>query len=132
MRKVTRREFVQEAAFGAAALGAWPAKWLGDGRTQKAAVDPEAIRKLAGQIRGRVITPEAAEYETARLVFNRAFDTRPAAIVRCSGAPDVARVLEFVQKQNLPLAVRTGGHNRAGLTACEGGVVMDLSPMNRV
>ena len=53
-------------------------------------------------------------------------------IVRCAGAPDVARALEFAQNQNLPLAVCGGGHNRAGFSVCDGGVVIDLSGMNRV
>ena len=58
------------------------------------------------------------------------FDQRPAVIVRCAGAPDVARALEFAQNQNLPLAVRGGRHNRAGFSVCDGGVVIDLSGMN--
>jgi FAD/FMN-containing dehydrogenase len=66
------------------------------------------------------------------LVFNRAFDQRPALIVRCASAPDVARALEFAQNQNLPLAVRGGGHYRAGFSVCDGGVVIDFSEMNRV
>ena len=70
--------------------------------------------------------------KSARLIFNRAFDRRPALIVRCAGARDVARALEFAQNQNLPLAVRGGGHNRAGFSVCDGGVVIDLSGMNRV
>ena len=88
--------------------------------------------KFASQIHGSVITPEAPEYESARLVFNRAFDRRPALIVRCAGASDIARSLEFAQSHNLPLAVRGGGHSRAGFGVCDGGVVIDLSGMNQV
>jgi FAD/FMN-containing dehydrogenase len=66
------------------------------------------------------------------LVFNRAFDRHPALIVRCAGAPDVARALEFAQNQNLPLAVRGGGHSRAGFGVCDDGVVIDLSGMKHV
>ena len=81
---------------------------------------------------GQVITPETPDYESARLVFNRAFDRRPAVIVRSAGALDFARALAFAQNQNLPLAVRGGGYNRAGFSVCDGGAVIDLCGMNRV
>src|SRR5580692_10162757 len=139
MALTTRRQFVQQTAFAAAALCEYPIKTLAGTRRmfeapeQNAApLDAAAIRKLVSQISGHVITPETPDYESARLVFNRAFDRRPALIVRCAGASDVARALDFAQNQNLPLAVRGGGHNRAGFSVCDGGVVIDLSGMNRV
>src|SRR3981081_160151 len=133
MALTTRRQFVQQTAFAAAALYGPPIEVLGQLREQNAPpLGAAAARKLASQIRGHVITPETPDYESARLVFNRAFDRRPALIVRCAGAPDVARALEFAQNQNLPLAVRGGGHNRAGFSVCDGGMVIDLSGMNRV
>ena len=52
--------------------------------------------------------------------------------MRCAGAPDVVRALEFSQDHNLPLAIRGGGHSRAGFSVCDGGAVIDLSGMNRV
>ena len=55
-----------------------------------------------------------------------------ALILYCASASDVARGLEFAQQRNLPLAVRGGGHNRAGFSACDNGLVIDLSRMNRV
>ena len=96
-----------------------------------APIEAAAIRKLASVITGNVITPEAPEYESGRLVFNRGFDRRPAMIVRCASASDVGRALEFAQGQNLPLAIRGGGHSRAGFGVCDGAVI-DLSRMNRV
>jgi hypothetical protein len=76
-------------------------------REQNAApLDATAIRKLVSQISGHAIALETPDYESSSLVFNRAFDRHPALIVRCAGAPDVARALEFAQNQNLPLAVR--------------------------
>jgi hypothetical protein len=105
---------------------------LGERGQSSAPVDAAGIQKLVSQISGQVITPDTPDYESARLVFNRAYDRRPALIVRCAGAPDVARALEFAENQNLPLAVRGGGHNRAGFSVCDGGVVIDLSGMNRV
>lgn len=95
-------------------------------------LDPAAIRKLASKIRGRVITPGAIEYESTRLVFNRAFDLRPALIVRCANASDVAGALDFAQSHSLPLSIRGGGHSRLGYGMCDDGVVIDLSGMNSV
>ena len=108
----TRRQFVQQTALAAAAVWGRPIKALTGApdllaarQNNAAALNPEAIRRLASNIAGHVITPEAPGYESSRLVFNRAFDRRPALIVRCAGAPDVARALEFAQSQDLPLAV---------------------------
>jgi FAD/FMN-containing dehydrogenase len=97
-----------------------------------AQLDRGAIRRLASRIAGQLVTPESSEYGTARAIFNLAFDRNPALIVRCATAPDVARTLDFAQTHHLPLAVRGGGHSRAGLSLCDGGVVIDLSRMNQV
>lgn len=139
MPPATRRQFVQQTAFAAAALYEHPIKGLTGAwrilevREQNAApLDATAIRKLASHISGHVITPGMPDYESSRLVFNRAFDRHPALIVRCAAAPDVARALEFAQNQNLPLAVRGGGHSRAGFGVCDAGMVIDLSGMKRV
>ena len=98
MALTTRRQFVQQATLATAAACGHPIEALAksprifEARDQNAApVDAGAIRKLASHIIGRVITPDAPEYESARLVFNRALDRRPALIVRCAGAPDVTR-----------------------------------------
>lgn len=135
----TRRQFVQQAAFAAAAVYGRPITALAEGRriteglAQNAGpIDADAIRKLASQITGHVITPETSDYESSRRIFNRAFDLRPAVIVRCDGASDVARALDFAQGQKVPIAVRGGGHSRVGYGMCDGGVVIDLSGMNRV
>jgi hypothetical protein len=139
MAMPTRRQFVQEAAFAAAALYGRPITALADGLGMAAGsaqnagrIDADAIRKLASQVSGHVITPEASDYESSRLIFNRAFDLHPALMVRCAGASDVARALDFAQSQKVPLAVRGGGHSRVGYGMCDGGVVIDLSGMNRV
>ncbi len=133
----TRRQFVQQSALAASALyrGRFSAffKDSAGGPSQNpASVDVASLRKLVSEISGHLITPEASDYESARLVFNRAFDRRPAAIVRCAGPSDVARALNFAQTNKLPLAVRGGGHSRLGYGMCDGGVVIDLSAMKRV
>src|SRR5579864_4987540 len=135
MPLTSRRQFLQQTALASAALYVCPEtlEVQANGVEQSAApLDPAAVRKLASETVGRVITPDGPEYEAARSIFNRAFDRRPAVIVRCDGPSDVARALDFAQIRNLPLAVRAGGHSRLGFGMCDGGVVIDLSAMKRV
>jgi hypothetical protein len=139
MALITRRRLVQQTAFAAAALYERPMKVLartrrvfGDHEQNRAPLDPAAVRKLASEITGHVITPDASDYESARLVSNRAYDRHPALIVRSASPSDVARTLDFAQRQSLPLAVRAGGHSAAGYGVCDGGVVLDLSGMKQI
>jgi FAD/FMN-containing dehydrogenase len=139
MTKGTRRRFLAQTAMAAAASCLRPVTSLGkEGLIVEplgqsgVRLDAGAVRKLASEITGKVITTDAPNYELARLVFNRAFDQRPSLIVSCANASDVARSLDFAQERRLPLAVRGGGHSRAGFGVCSGGLVIDLSPMNRV
>jgi hypothetical protein len=139
MAVITRRGFIQQTALGATALYECRSKVLADVQRmferheQNAApLDSAAIRRLGSTIVGSVITPDGSEYESARLIFNRAFDLHPAVIVRCAGPSDVVRALEFAQRQKVPLAVHGGGHSRLGFGMCDGGLVIDLSAMKRV
>jgi hypothetical protein len=59
-------------------------------------------------------------------------DQRPQLIARCTNAADVAQIVGFARDRELPLAVRGGGHNGAGLGSCDDGVVIDLSPLGDV
>ena len=134
----TRRRFIQQSAFAVAALGTRSTQvlvGLQETLTRKKnelPLDPAAIRALASKFAGHLITSEEPDYDATRLVFNRAFDRRPALIARCTGSTDIARVLDFAQNHNLSLAVRSGGHSRLGYGMCDDGVVIDLSGMKRV
>lgn len=81
---------------------------------------------------GRLIGPESADYEQARAVFNAMIDRRPALIARCANPADVALAVRFAREHDLPLAVRGGGHNGAGLGTCDDGVVIDLSLLKSI
>jgi FAD/FMN-containing dehydrogenase len=96
------------------------------------AFDPSAIDAFAGRLAGRVLVESAAEYEQARRVWNGLIDKRPAVIVRCSGVADVLDSLRFARDHNLLVAVRGGGHNVAGFGTCDGGLVIDLSPLRGI
>jgi FAD/FMN-containing dehydrogenase len=92
----------------------------------------QAVEELRNSLTGDVLVEGDGEYERARLCFNLLIDRRPAVIVRCVDAGDVAAALAFGQAQGLEIAVRGGGHNPAGHCAVEDGLVIDLSRMRDV
>jgi FAD/FMN-containing dehydrogenase len=90
------------------------------------------ISDLRGDLNGKVISPSDPGYDDARGVFFTGFDRRPAAIVRVADASDVSRVVNLARETGAELAVRSGGHSRAGQGTSDGGIVLDLSKMNAV
>ena len=92
----------------------------------------KSINELQRSLSGSVIRPTDAEYDKARRGFNALIDRRPALIVRCVNADDIAITLGFAQGHDLEVAVRGGGHNPAGHCVCDGGLVIDLSQMRKV
>jgi len=80
-------------------------------------------------LQGDVVRPGDLEYDSARAVFNAMIDRKPLAILRCREAADVVRGIAFARQHDLALSVRSGGHNVAGNAVCDGGIMLDLSPM---
>ena len=95
-------------------------------------LDHAAIRRLQANLRGELIRPGDPRYEEARKVFNGMIDRRPALIVRCAAVADVIAAVGLARETNMPLAVRGGGHGVTGDAVCDGGLVIDLSAMQRV
>jgi FAD/FMN-containing dehydrogenase len=98
----------------------------------KTTVSAAAIEAFAWQQRGDVLDADDASYDEVRAIWNGMIDRKPALIVRCAGAADVLRAVRFASDNRLLVAVRGGGHNIAGNAVCEGGVMIDLSPMTSV
>ena len=108
----------------------WPAK---EGATD--VVLEETARHASGlgpRFRGRVIAPDAHDYDRARRVHNAAIDRHPALIVRPSDADDVALVVAQAQEWRLPLVVRAGGHSMGAHSTGDGALLLDLSAMRAV
>ena len=95
-------------------------------------IDSRAIDDLTQDLSRPPILPDSADYDEARRVFNKMIDKRPALIVRCGGVADVLRAVRFARDHDLIVAVRGGAHNAAGFATCDGGIVIDLSPMRGV
>jgi FAD/FMN-containing dehydrogenase len=93
------------------------------------ALDDGAAADLSRRFRGSLVRPGDASYDAARRIWNGAIDRRPALVARCTGVADVRAAVEFARERGLVAAVRGGGHNVAGTALCDGGIVIDLSPM---
>jgi FAD/FMN-containing dehydrogenase len=97
-----------------------------------ALLSDEAINAFASSLRGPVLRPGAPDYDAVRTIQNGLIDRHPALIARCAGAADVIAAVNFARDNGLLLSVRGGGHNVAGNAICDGGLVIDLSPMRGV
>ena len=52
--------------------------------------------------------------------------------MRCAGVADVIDAVTFARTHDLVVSVRGGGHNVAGKSVCNGGLMIDLSKMRSV
>ena len=95
-------------------------------------VPKEAVEGFTTAIRGSVIGPEDAGYDDARAVYNGMIDKRPALVVRCADVADVIAAVRFARDNSLGVAVRSGGHNGAGLGTVDDGLVIDLGALRAV
>ena len=91
-----------------------------------------SVEAFKENIKGEVILPNDAGYDSARTIWNATIDKHPALIVRCATTSDVVGAVNFAKANRLALAVRGGGHNIAGSALCDDGIVIDLSQMKTV
>jgi FAD/FMN-containing dehydrogenase len=92
----------------------------------------EVISALRSELRGRVVTPSDSDYDEIRRVTDGRIDSRPAVIARVADATDVATVIRIARDSGMAFAVRSGGHDGAGHSTTEGGIVLDLRDMKEL
>jgi hypothetical protein len=100
--------------------------------TAVAPMEPWDLTGLRDGFRGELLRPNGAGYEEARRVWNASISRFPGLIARCAGVADVIAAVRFARENELLLAVRGGGHSFPGQSVCDGGLVIDLSPMKGI
>jgi FAD binding domain len=95
-------------------------------------MSPTAVSSRLSGFSGELLTAEHPDYDRVRRVWNGSIDRRPAFITRCTSTADVAAAVRFGRRHDLPIAVRGGGHSIPGHSVCEGGLMIDLSPMKQI
>jgi FAD/FMN-containing dehydrogenase len=95
----------------------------------RSAADWGALQRA---IAGEVVLPESPSYDAARKPPIVNFeDVRPQAVALCETVADVAEVISFAARLELPTAARSGGHCFAGRSSTEG-IVIDVTPMSSI
>jgi FAD/FMN-containing dehydrogenase len=87
---------------------------------------------LESAMRGTITAPGDPDYDDRRKLYNAMIDRRPRLIARCTDAADVIAAVGHARSEGLPLAIRGGGHNGAGLGSVDDGLVIDLAGMRGV
>jgi FAD/FMN-containing dehydrogenase len=91
-----------------------------------------AVEAFKKSLRGQLLRPGDQGYDEARTIQNGMTDRCPALIARCNGVADVISCVNVARENDLLVAVRGGGHNVAGFSVCDGGLMIDLSQMKSV
>ena len=84
----------------------------------------DVLQQFGASLRGQLLLPDQAGYEEGRKIFNAMIDRRPRMIVRCAGVADVIAAVKFARHHAIAVSVRGTGHNVAGISLCDGGMVI--------
>jgi cytokinin dehydrogenase len=122
-RNVSRRDFVNRLAGGAALLALQPS-WSSLAAGQSLRND---LKDLSGEL-----SFEDAALQAAADDFGRVVRKRPVAVLRPGTPQDIVKLIQFANRNGLKVATRGRAHSFLGQTQVEGGVVIDSSTLNSV
>ncbi len=91
-----------------------------------------SVDELRFRLQGGLHEPGDAYYEDSVTLFNTMIDRRPRYVAEAVAVEDVVAALAFARENELPIAVRGGGHSVAGLSLVDGGVVIDVRGMRDI
>ncbi len=91
-----------------------------------------ALDAFTASFHGRVVQPTDSDYDDVRAIWNAMIDRRPGLVAQCADAEDVRRSVQLARTNGLLVSVRGAGHNIAGSSLCDGGLLIDLSEMKQV
>lgn len=120
-----REAVAAERAVRGTSVGTVPSIWVRAQRRE--GIDYDHVPSV---LRDGAVEPGDAVYPSVRSGYMRGGS--PGLVLRVSDATEVAQALAFARTQPVPLSVRSGGHGISGRSTNDGGIVIDLSPMNRV
>jgi FAD/FMN-containing dehydrogenase len=96
--------------------------------------EPEinALRDHITAARCEVFAAGSRSYDDATDIWNGAVEYRPALVARCLNVQHVQAGLAAARENGVPVSVKGGGHDWCGRGIRHGGLVLDLSSMQKV
>jgi hypothetical protein len=137
-KKYSRKDFLKLASVAGA--GIFIAACGGTGSDEKkdsGSAVPDSVRAIDPDKRPDktsvdLIRKGDPRYEELRKGFNKRINKFPLVIALCKSTEDVSEAIKYARKNNLAIAVKSGGHSMEGFSSNDGGMVINLSKMNSV
>lgn len=79
----------------------------------------------------RFLLRNDADYAKHRQIFNKRITAMPKIIAVCINEKGVQEAVTYAQTAKLPVAIKSGGHSFEGFSTNDGGLMLDLSGMNK-
>lgn len=95
------------------------------------AVPLKELQQLLGPQDATILTPQSADFSKYQWAYNQRTALIPSVRVLCRTEKAVSESILWAQAQNVPVAMRCGGHSYEGFSQSKG-LVIDLRLMNEV
>ncbi len=95
-------------------------------------INVDVVAAFGGALKGDLLTPDSAEYDDARTLWNAMIDRRPGLIVDCGAEEDVSHAVKFAAEHGVRLSIFGAGHNIAGNAVCDGGLMISFRKMRAI
>lgn len=91
----------------------------------------QQIQDLEKLLPGRVHTDGATLQDKSR-DYGRMIRRTPGAVVQPKSGEDLSRVVTFARRHRIPVATRGEAHTQSGQALTEGGILVDLTSLNKI
>jgi len=89
-----------------------------------------AYDDLPPSLAERAVEPGDRGYEKVRSTY--VHPGRPGLVLRPRNSEEVAEAITFAREQDVPMAIRSGGHGFGGRATNDGGIVIDLGGLDDI
>lgn len=139
MKKIPRKEFIKVAVLGGVGLylGACSSEDTKEVSSSNEGKDTAASKDVSPKpnlVSNNVTYYKKGDekYEELRPGFNKRIQKYPLIIALCKNTEGVAEAIQYANENNLPVAIKSGGHCFEAFSSNNDGMVINMSEINKV